>query len=582
MAHVRLLQSLLASFGLVLLGTACGSESPKRANVLLISLDSTRRDMLSLYGYKSVRAPEASNTPHLEALAAGGVVMEEAYSSCSWTLPSHVSMLLGQSELVHSVDLDHQRPNSKFTPLPEILQDAGYRTAGFYSGPYLEPQYGFERGFDLYKSCYGNMAAQSDELLRYARHNLKLAEESGDAARIVQAKDAEKNADHANRKIALTTVSSEVVTDAVLTELEDMAAGDAPFFLFAHYFDPHYDYVAPEPFNSLFDPEYQSTTNLEDFLDNPTISVRQDSWPFRRQRVVSDRDLEHILSLYAGEIAWTDAQLGRIFGKLEELGLAEDTLIVVTSDHGDEFFEHDGIGHRSTLFEELVQVPMVLRFPGRLPAGERRSGLVSTVDIVPTVLELLDIEAPANLSSSSFLNVASGESKGYDRFLFNRLVRNTFGRVFVPGQEEVDVLAMRLTLLETYRAGSIKITRERSWATMEEELAPDLAAAFEKQANVVRDREILHWIDLEHSPEEALEDHSEDFKNPRAAAALKSFQEHYTFLLSRRERAQMVEASAEGSSTSALEALGYTGAGAGGSDLSNEEKFVFPPPGENL
>ncbi|MFT7670079.1 MAG: arylsulfatase A-like enzyme [Planctomycetota bacterium] len=568
----------LVLLALTLLNTSCGCEAPKGPHVLFISLDSTRRDMLSLYGYESVRAPGTSNTPRLEALAAGGVVLEDAYSSSAWTLPAHVSMMLGQSELVHAVDLDHQRPSSKLTPLPEILHDAGYHTAGFFSGPYLDPLYGFGRGFDRYEACYSQEVIEANERLQNARNRLEIALTDGDEAAIEQATRAEKRVDGETRQVARTAICGAEVTDAVLAQLEEAVCGDSPIFVFAHYFDPHYDYVAPAPYDTLFDPEYAGTEPLDNFLDNPAISVRDKNWQRRRVRVASDRQLEHIRTQYAGEIAWTDAQLGRIFDKLEELGIADDTLVVVTSDHGDEFFEHGGLGHRSTLFEELVQVPMVLRFPGKLPAGERREGLVSTIDIMPTVLELLDIDAPPGLVSSSFADLLKGEDKGSDRAVFSRLVRNTFGRVKVPGQTKVDVRVMRLTLLESYRQGSIKITRERSWATLQEELSPELTLAFQKQSDMVRDREILHWIDVESFSLEESEHHSESFEDPRAALALRNFQGYYRTLLDRRKPSDLVEASAASDQTSALEALGYTGAGQGAS--TGDGEFVFPPPGE--
>ncbi|MFT7667924.1 MAG: arylsulfatase A-like enzyme [Planctomycetota bacterium] len=569
---------LVASFGFALLTTACGSEATKQPNVLLISLDSTRRDMLGVYGYQSPNAPGVSNTPNLEAFAAQGIVMEEAYSTTSWTLPSHVSMLLGEPELVHAVDLDHQRPDPDLPPLASLLKEAGYRTAGYFSAPYLESHFGFARGFDRYQGCYGEVMTSANGLARLARDRVQLAEKSGDPAALVQAIKDETAADQSMRAAVRRTLSSSQVTGAVLEELDQAANGDQPFFVFAHFFDPHYDYVAPAPYDTRFDPDYTSSISFDDLLGNPAISLPDERTPFRRKQVLSERDLDHARALYAGELAWTDSQLGLIFDKLDELGLTEDTLVIITADHGDEFFEHKNLGHRSTLFEEQVQVPMILRYPSQLPKGERRRGLVSTIDVVPTVLELTGVESPEGLSSSSFAGLAEGEDDAEGRFVLGRIVRHSSGRIQLPGTLARDVAAVRMTLLETFRQGSIKVTRERNWATLQEEVPEDVRAAFETQSAAIRSQERLTWIDIERFPMERPKQHSDKFDDPRAALALLHFQECYRELLARRGQAGAVEAGARDAQISALEALGYAGVGLGAS--GDEDKFVFPPPGE--
>jgi arylsulfatase A-like enzyme len=580
MAHAAQIRARLGGGALALLAATCGAPERPRPNVLLISLDSTRRDMLGVYGYRSPGAPQATNTPSLEALAAGGVVMEAAYSTTSWTLPSHVALLAGEPELVHAVDLDYQRPDPRRPVLPEILREAGFRTAGFFSGPYLEPHFGFARGFERYESRYGSqvaLAARSAEAARQAR---ALAEDLGPGPALSAALEAEAEADRVQREVVRSTLSSEQVTEAVLEELEQAARADRPFFLFAHYFDPHYDYVPPAPFDRRFDPAYEGSLAIDDFLNNPAISLPDERDPFRRRRVVSERDLEHVRSLYAGELAWTDAQLGRILAKLDELGLAGDTLVVVTADHGDEFFEHQNLGHRSTLFEEQVRVPMILRLPGRLPAGRRVGGLVSTIDILPTVLELCGLEAPQASTSRRVAALAAGEDDGPERFVLGRIVRHSLGRLRLPRAAggEVELAATRLTLLETYREGPIKITRERNWAALQEEPRPALRAAFDRQSQAMRAQEGLRWIDVERHPAERPAEHSSDFSDPRAAASLRRFQELYRALLARRGQAARVEAGARDSQLSALEALGYAGVDPGAA--FDGDTFVFPPPGE--
>jgi hypothetical protein len=129
-----------------------GSIPGPGASILLISIDSTRRDLLGVYGYRGRYEPELSPSPNLDRLAGEGVVLDDAYAPTSWTLPSHVSLLTGEPILVHGVDLSHQRPDPSRPVLAEILRAAGYRTAGFFSGAYLEPHFGHERGSSATRS----------------------------------------------------------------------------------------------------------------------------------------------------------------------------------------------------------------------------------------------------------------------------------------------------------------------------------------------------------------------------------------------------------------------------------------------
>jgi arylsulfatase A-like enzyme len=140
----------------VLTVTSCGRPAPPpRYNVLLISLDTVRRDVLGCYGRRPAHAPLTSPTPNLDALARDGVLMRDAYAPSSWTLPSHLSMMTGEPPLVHGVDYDTGTLAPAAPMLAEILQRAGYRTAGVFSAPYLEPHWGFGRGFDDYHAAYG-------------------------------------------------------------------------------------------------------------------------------------------------------------------------------------------------------------------------------------------------------------------------------------------------------------------------------------------------------------------------------------------------------------------------------------------
>jgi arylsulfatase A-like enzyme len=552
-----------------LLAAACTSEAPRlRPNVLLISLDSTRRDLLGAYGRRPARAPGLSPSPSLDRLAAEGVLLEEAYATSSWTLPSHLSILTGQPELVHAVDQPYHRPDPLRPLLGEILTAHGYRSFGFFSGPYLEPHFGFARGFEEYRACYGPELRAASTRHGQMLERLQQAERAGDEAALRATRRATSRARQELETLSHRDVSSEFVADAAIEALERAAAaGGGPFFIFAHFFDPHYDYAPPSPWDLTFDPAYEGEVDGRDFIRDPRIARVDPASPSGRRRVVSDRDLEHLLALYEGELGWTDSQVGRLLARLDELGLARDTLVVVTADHGSEFFEHGSIGHRRTLDEEVVRVPLLLRLPGRLPAGRRVAGPVSTVAILPTVLDLTGVPAPESLASTSLVPLIDGREPPGRRGVLARLVRTSSLEAAPAGGEEGRSVGQLVTILETYRKGAIKITREESWSELREP-APAGAAAAPRRSR-------LWWVDLAASPGEAPEDRSTSFDDPRALGALREFHERYTLLLAQRDHADLREA--DSGLDARLRGLGYVGHAAEAPLASDE--FVLPPPG---
>ncbi len=563
--------------GLVFLGSGCAEPLASHTpNVLLISLDSVRRDMLSCYGYASPFAPEEKSTPNLDRLAAEGVLFEDAYATSSWTLPSHVTLLWGVPELVHAVELDSHRPADGIRNLTEVLQQNGRHTAGFYSGPYLDPRFGFARGFDVYAACYGreleSAAKRQAEILQRLRATAP--DSPALAALLSERAEAERELEVASHRDS----SSERVSDALIEELERAANDGRPFFLFAHYFDPHYDYVPPEPFAKRFDPAYEGELDGRDFYTGERLAAFDAQSPSGRRRVVSERDLEHVRALYAAELAWTDSQIGRVLARLDELGLDEETLVIVVSDHGDEFFEHRGIGHRRTLFEEVVRVPLILRFSGTLPEGARVKGPVTIADIRDTVHDLAQLPRPADGHSrlpSSRLLVAlhDGMSSGA---VLGRLVRLEPLQVRVGSASEPAVWGQLVIVTETYRKGSIKVTRTKSWARAGEPLDSQALASFE-QKTAELESEDLRWIDLERQPEEREEDHSTDFSDSRARAVLQDFHDVYGELAKQRSGTQ--ESKAPEELVALLRGLGYVGSE---SWVVGASELILPPPGAQV
>jgi arylsulfatase A-like enzyme len=343
---------------LLLVGVLAGctaSDGTGPVNIVLISIDSLRADHVGCYGY------ERNTTPVLDRLAAQGAVFENVVAESSWTLPTHVTMLTGLGSLAHGVnEFVGARMSPSTVTLAERLQQAGYRTWGVYSGPYLHPVFGFGRGFDSYEGVLGptELDVQDFDLGQTG------------AERTIMAESARSH----------RMVTSDLVSEKAAELIR--AQGGREFFLFLHYFDVHYDYIPPEEIWRRFDGDYDGTLTGENFRRNSDINPDMDP-----------RDLEHILALYDGEIYYTDRFIGKVLGALEENGLADDTLVVVTSDHGDEFFEHGNKGHAQTLFDEVLMVPLIMRLPGRIEAGLRIPEQVSHLDIASTLASFAGLGA---------------------------------------------------------------------------------------------------------------------------------------------------------------------------------------------
>jgi len=537
--------------------SACGT-SPRPPSLLLISLDSVRADFVGAYGAALPHAPGRSPTPHLDRLASEGIVYENARSTTSWTLPAHASLFTGVPELVHGVEQDGERVPATRPTLAETLAGAGYRTSGVYSGPYLDPRHGFARGFERYEAGYGEALARAVDERVVAQRLLDGIDVGREPER---AQVAVRRLGNAEREIEVAShrdVSSQRVTDLALEELARAAEDGRPFFLFAHYFDPHFDYVPPPPWDRAFDPDYDGALDGRDFFTNPGIAPFDAASPTGRRRAASERDLEHLEALYAGEIAWTDAQIGRLLEGLARLGLDGETLVVVVADHGDEFLEHGSIGHRQTLYEEVLRVPLILRPPGGA-APQRRAEPVVLAD-VPALVQSLLAGHPA--PPPALPPVA-------------RLVRPETALVPLPGAD-ARVPALRVRVLEAFHAGPLKLRRERSFLRATEPLAPPLREAFEAASRSERARETLAWIDLAAHPDEPDGAWNADFTEPRASAALELYRARLEALLAARSEPAIAPESAE--LLAALRGLGYAGQEARVGTLGNDD-LVLPSPG---
>jgi arylsulfatase A-like enzyme len=332
---------------LVALGATTSCARPRGpATVLLISIDSLRADHVGAYGYPM------PTTPRIDALARAGAVFERALSSTSWTLPAHVALLTGVADSVHGVTDETRRLGPNLPTLAERLGAGGFATAAVVSGPNLHPRHGLDRGFDRYLNCMG-----------FLDDAFEPTPTAGDDIHVDSHRD----------------VTSPCVVRRALEWLGQQPG--RPTFLFAHFWDVHYDYQPPPGYAERFEPPYEGELEPSGFELNRTI-----------HKGMPARDLDHLIALYDGEILYTDEHVGRLLDGIAALG-RDDPYVALIADHGDAFFEHGEKGHQKDLHAEVVRVPFVLSGPG-IPAGARLGGPAHITDVGPTLLELLGFGAP--------------------------------------------------------------------------------------------------------------------------------------------------------------------------------------------
>ncbi len=334
--------------GLALVAAAllAGCDRPSsrpRPNVVLVSIDTLRPDRLAAYGHSR------PTSPTLDRLARTGVRFANAYSTSSWTVPAIASLLTSalpiRHGVVHGVVRQGSLVGQEVVPadlpsLPETLQRHGYQTFGVAANVHLEGEFGFARGFDHYR-CVG-------------------------------------------------FADAEPVFETVRSWKTQRAAG-RPYFAWVHFFDPHEPYIPRQPWMAEF---------LAGRPAHPDLDSRRGARTYERMELDGER-LEYVKTLYDSEIRHTDAFVERT---LAELGVTTDDLVIVLSDHGEEFGEHGIFGHGSSLHEASVRIPLIVRLPQEELAGLVVDERVSILDVFPTIAALLQAPMPAEIDGRSLLD----------------------------------------------------------------------------------------------------------------------------------------------------------------------------------
>jgi len=328
-------------------------EKPRKTakNVVVVLIDTMRARSL-----KAFNPGSRVKTPVLDAIAAEGAVFDATQAPENWTKPSTASLLTGLFPATHGAKTDAAAVPKGATLLSESLKEAGFTTGSFIANGYVSDKFGFNQGWDHYTNYIREKKSTEAE---------NVFKEAGDWV--------EKHKDER-------------------------------FFAYVHTIDPHVPYDPPEQFLRMYQKgEYTGAVSPRKTPDQ--LAEAKKNPP---KITFNAADKQYLNDLYDGEASYHDHYLGLFVERLKKLGLYDDTVFVVTADHGEELDEHGSWGHGHSVYQELLWIPYILRLPGVVPAGKRISEAVSTMTIFPTVLEAVGVAPPSVLEDRSVLTWVRG------------------------------------------------------------------------------------------------------------------------------------------------------------------------------
>jgi arylsulfatase len=362
-------------------------------NVIFVSIDTLRADHLGCYGHPFVK------TPTLDALAKESVLFEQCVSAAPTTLASHTSMMTGTYPHRHGAFKNGRRVGDDNVMLAEVLKEAGFVTTGFIAAAPLGPKVNFDQGFDDYNARY-----------TWGEHG--------------RGGGVQRRANEVTNSV-LEWLSQRPEQEA------DPQSAESRWFLFVHYFDPHWPYTAPAPFAGMYrtdslpvDGSMETIQqargmlkqgffppNVRNFVKGAGLTkARTPHDPVRRNLWEQGLRLAPILDAeYGAEVSFTDHHLGRLFDELRERNRFDNSLIIVTADHGETMHEHDNVfNHGVSVYETEIHIPLIVRFPQGRFGGQRVSRLISNIDLMPTILELVGLPRHDGIEGESFAPIIDG------------------------------------------------------------------------------------------------------------------------------------------------------------------------------
>jgi choline-sulfatase len=328
---------------------APGSRKPAR-NVILLVMDTARADV-----YRPFNAKSTVRTPSFDRLSEESTVFTSAYANENWTKPSVATILSGLYPTTHGTKGDSDVLSSDVRLLSEHLQRKSFATAAFIANGYCSDKFGFKRGWDEYRN--------------YIRENKPSEAEYvfGDALNWITKHTEER------------------------------------FFVYLQTIDPHVPYDPPAEYTRMYFPgDYRGRIGRSlDGLEQLAIASQK--------KPIDAEDWNYIKALYEAEVTYHDSHLGKFLEKLDEIGLLDETLLIVTNDHGEELRDHGKLGHGHSLYDELVRAPLMIRYPALFRGGQRVRDPVENVDLFPTVLEALGMEPVSDIDGVSLLPMLEGK-----------------------------------------------------------------------------------------------------------------------------------------------------------------------------
>ena len=339
----------------------------KKPNVVLFGVDSLLATHMSCYGYHRL------TTPYIDRFAESGTLFEKTYCPHVPTTSAYASMLTGLDVFsTQLVALRHQgglRPEVK--TLAEILRDEGYETTsiGFSGNP-------SSRGFDNYlnyKASWGSWAEGRSP-------------------------------------------KAQSLNEVAIPELERMAGQDQPFFLFLRHMDPHSPYLPPEPYERMFYHGDECDPNNKSMEPVMTFKPFCDYFATWMPPGITDKD--YVIAQYDGAIAYMDACIQSIFNALEAMGIEEETIVILNGDHGETLYDHECWFDHHGIYDVTLHVPLIIRYPGNIPAGQRVPGFNQHKDLVPTILELAEIDTGIDFDGRSLIPMINNEVTSHESEIY--------------------------------------------------------------------------------------------------------------------------------------------------------------------
>ncbi len=332
----------------------------KYPNVLIFVMDTQRADRMSCYGY------EKPTTPNVDRIASEGVLFLNNISPGIWTLPSHASLLTGRYVSGHGADAFHEFLPPGIPTIADILGKLGYQSVAFSNNSWVHV--GWEDGTGV---------------LRGFREVIKVPRPRGRSplAGVEEDYVTSEEVDKGSLRTVLL----------VRKWLRESWNRSKPFLMFINCIEPHMAYWPPQPFRRKFLPP--------GVTDEEARKIPQDPVAYRAGALrYNEREWKILRGLYDGEVATLDNRIGRLYNVLEEEGVIDDTIIIITSDHGEVIGDHEPyIEHHLCAYEELIRVPLIMRYPDALPKGKKIEFLSQTLDIFPTILDLLGIDRSSGM-----------------------------------------------------------------------------------------------------------------------------------------------------------------------------------------